>query len=72
MHATARFESPLRPDTVEVQSRGYIAAAIWCADLRAAAAPRTATVHRLLPRTSGRLPSGRRATILPFERAAHA
>jgi hypothetical protein len=72
MHVTARFECPLRPDTVVVLSRGYIAAAIWCADLRAAAALRTATVHQLVPRMSGRRPSGRRAAILPFERAVHA
>ncbi|KMO28290.1 hypothetical protein VQ02_31865 [Methylobacterium variabile] len=55
MKATARFEWPVRPDRIEVSSLGYLAAAILCADLRAAraaapGAPRSATVHRLVPR----------------------
>ncbi|MGX7708352.1 hypothetical protein [Methylobacterium sp. Gmos1] len=55
MKATARFEWPIRPDRIEVSARGYLAAAILCADLRAAraAAARplpSATVHRLVPR----------------------
>ncbi|WP_407524518.1 hypothetical protein [Methylobacterium oryzisoli] len=71
MNATARFESPLRPDTVEILSRGYIASAIWCADLRAAT-PRTATLHRLVPRPSRRMPAGGRSTVLAFGRAVQA
>ncbi|TGD97942.1 hypothetical protein [Methylobacterium nonmethylotrophicum] len=54
MKPTARFEWPIRPDRIEVSSIGYLAAAILCADLRAARAaqdaPRSATVHRLVPR----------------------
>ncbi|KMO16246.1 hypothetical protein [Methylobacterium platani] len=50
MNATARFEWPVRPDRIEVSSRGYLAAAILLSDLRAARTPPSATVHRLVPR----------------------
>ncbi len=58
MNATARFEPQIRPDGIAVSSRGYLAAAILFADLRAARAmrreppaePPAATVHRLVPR----------------------
>ncbi|WP_244424589.1 hypothetical protein [Methylobacterium nodulans] len=69
----ARFVYPLRPDSVRVMSSGYLAAAIWCADLAAAAAPprpRSATVHRLVPKAQARAPVTRPAAILPFARVA--
>ncbi len=40
MNATARFEPQIRPDGIAVSSRGYLAAAILFADLRAARAMR--------------------------------
>ncbi|GJD63509.1 hypothetical protein CS379_20605 [Methylobacterium frigidaeris] len=62
MKATARFESPIRPDRIEVSSCGYLAAAILCADLRAARAAASrplpsATVHRLVPRRARTRPA---------------
>ncbi len=61
MNATARFEWPIRPDRIEVSSRGYLAAAILLADLRAARAAAShpmpsATVHRLVPRRARMAP----------------
>jgi hypothetical protein len=35
MNVSARFEQPVRPDTLTVSLVGYLAAAILCADLRA-------------------------------------
>ncbi|MGY2049484.1 hypothetical protein [Methylobacterium sp. JK268] len=86
MIATARFVQPLRPNSVEVLSGGYLAAAIWCADLRAVALRRAAgaeaapegasavgsgsSVHRLVPRERSRPPRAVAAAILPFARAA--
>ncbi|MFE1602024.1 hypothetical protein [Methylobacterium sp. ID0610] len=73
MNATARFVHPLRPDSVRVLSCGYLAAAIWCADLVAAALPprpRKATVHRLQPKVQPPRPALRPAAILPFAHAA--
>lgn len=62
MKATARFEWPIRPDRIEVSARGYLAAAILCADLRAARAAASrplpsATVHRLVPRRARTRPA---------------
>lgn len=62
MKATARFEWPIRPDRIEVSARGYIAAAILCADLRAAQGATSrplpsATVHRLVPRRTRTKPA---------------
>jgi hypothetical protein len=69
MTVTARFERPLRPDSIHVSSLGYLAAAIWCADLRGPPPPRSASVHRLVPRAARRAPV-RPAAILPFARAS--
>lgn len=77
MNATARFVRPLRPDSVQVMSAGYLAAAIWCADLTRAAQSqersartRGAEIRRLVPKAPARQASARPAAVLPFARAA--
>ncbi|ACA20162.1 hypothetical protein M446_5875 [Methylobacterium sp. 4-46] len=75
----------MRPSAIEVLSGGYLAAAVWCADLRAAEerrvsetpqdgaapqSPRAASLHQLAPRARPRTPRPQPAAILPFGRAA--